>query len=179
MRKFFAFLLRLFGWSIKVSVEIPTKCVLCVAPHTSNWDFLIGISFYKSIGGNPHFLMKKDWFFFPMGNILRSIGGIPVDRSKKTSLSDQMAEMFHTEENFQLAVAPEGSRKKTSHWKTGFYYIALKANVPITLAYIDYQKKEVGVNKIFRPTGDVDSDMAEIKDYYKNVKGKHPEKFTI
>lgn len=179
MRIFFAFLLRSLGWKIVLNVEIPSKCVLCVAPHTSNWDFLIGISFYKSIGGRPYFLMKKDWFFFPLGNFLRSIGGIPVNRGKKTSLSDQMAELFDSQENFQLAIAPEGTRKKTTHWKTGFYYIALKANVPITLAYIDYEKKIVGIDKIFYPTGNLEEDMTEIKNYYKDIKGKYPEKFSI
>lgn len=179
MRKFFAALLRWMGWQINVPVEIPAKCVLCVAPHTSNWDFIIGISFYKSIGGDPHFLMKKDWFFFPIGNLLRSIGGIPVDRKKNTSLSDHMADLFRMEDNFQLAVAPEGTRKKTTRWRTGFYYIALKAEVPIALAYLDYKKKEIGIKEIFEPTGDVDSDMDKIKNYYKNFKGKYPNSFSI
>lgn len=179
MRKFLAFLLRKIGWKIVLQTEIPAKCVLCVAPHTSNWDFIIAISFYKSIGGNPHFLMKKDWFFFPLSTILRSMGGIPVNRDKKSSLSKQMVELFEKETDFQLAIAPEGTRKKNSRWKTGFYHIALAANVPITLVYLDYGKKEIGVEKIFYPTGNVESDIQEIKNYYKNIQPKHPEKFSI
>lgn len=167
------------GWKIGPWGDDVPKCVICVAPHTSNWDFIIAISFYKSLGGNPHFLMKKDWFFFPVGNILRAIGGIPVNRSKNSSLSDQMAEMFRTHNDFQLALSPEGTRKKTTQWKTGFYYIALKANVPITLAYLDYTQKEIGVKAIFHPTGDADKDIEKIKSYYKDVHAKHPHKFSL
>jgi 1-acyl-sn-glycerol-3-phosphate acyltransferase len=150
-----------------------------VAPHTSNWDFVIGMLFYKSIGGKPHVLMKKEWFFFPLGPFLKSIGIIPVDRNKKTSLSDQMVELFRLKKHFQLAVAPEGTRQKNSVWKTGFYYIALNACVPITLAYIDYFKKEVGVKEIFYPSGDVKCDIDKIKQYYKNIRAKHPKRFAI
>jgi 1-acyl-sn-glycerol-3-phosphate acyltransferase len=179
MRKFYTFLLKQFGWNYELPVEIPAQCVICVAPHTSNWDFIIGMLFYKSIGGKPHVLMKKEWFFFPVGNLLKKIGALPVDRSKKTSLSDQMVELFRSNNHLQLAIAPEGTRKRTLQWKTGFYYIALNAGVPITLAYIDYSKKEVGVKEIFYPTGNVQSDIEEIKNQYKDVKGKHPKRFAI
>jgi 1-acyl-sn-glycerol-3-phosphate acyltransferase len=179
MRKLYTFLLKLFGWNYALPVVIPDKCVLCVAPHTSNWDFVIGMLFYKSIGGNPHVLMKKEWFFFPLGNLLKSMGAIPVDRGKKTSVSSQMVELFRLKTHFQVAVAPEGTRKKNTVWKTGFYYIALNACVPITLAYIDYLKKEVGVKKIFHPTGDVKCDIDKIKHYYKDIRAKHPKRFAI
>lgn len=179
MRKLYTFFLKLFGWNYVLSADIPDKCILCVAPHTSNWDFVIGMLFYKSIGGKPHVLMKKEWFFFPLGYFLKSMGAIPVDRKKKTSLSDQMVELFRSKTHFQLAVAPEGTRKKNAVWKTGFYYIALNAFVPITLAYIDYLKKEVGVKKIFHPTGDVKYDIDQIKQYYKNIQAKHPKRFAI
>ena len=179
MRKLYAFFLKLLGWNYALAMKIPDKCVLCVAPHTSNLDFVIGMLFYKSIGGKPHVLMKKEWFFFPLGPLLKSIGIIPVDRQKKTSLSDQMVELFRSKTHFQLAVAPEGTRKKNADWKTGFYYIALNACVPVTLAYIDYLKKEVGVKKIFHPTGDVKCDIDTIKQYYKDIRAKHPKRFAI
>jgi len=179
MRKLYTFFIKLFGWNYELSVEIPDKSVLCVAPHTSNWDFVIGMIFYKSIGGKPHVLMKKEWFFFPLKYLLKAIGAIPVDRKKKTSVSDQMVAVFNSKNRFQLAIAPEGTRSRTTQWKTGFYYIALNAVVPITLAYIDYSKKEVGVKKIFYPTGDVKCDIEEIKSYYKDVRAKHPGKFAI
>jgi len=179
MRKLSLFFLKLFGWNYVLPVEIPDKSVLCVAPHTSNWDFIIGMFFYRSIGGKPHVLMKKEWFFFPLNYILKSMGALPVDRKKRTSISDQMVELFHSKNHFQLAISPEGTRRKNVQWKTGFYYIALNAGVPITLAYIDYSKKEVGVKKIFYPTGDVKSDIEEIKNYYKDVHAKHPKRFAI
>lgn len=179
MRKFYAILLRLLGWKLSLPVEIPPKCVICVAPHTSNWDFPIGLAFYKSIGGDPHILMKKELFFFPLKYLLRALGGIPVDRKRNSSLSEQMVEIFNSNDSFQLAISPEGTRKKNSQWKSGFYYIALAAGVPIMLAYLDYSKKEVGILVNFTPTGDADKDIAEIKQYYKHIEGKHPKQFTI
>jgi 1-acyl-sn-glycerol-3-phosphate acyltransferase len=179
MKKLAAFLFKLFGWKYSLQAEIPDRCVLCVAPHTSNWDLVVGLIFYKSIGGNPHFFIKKEWFFFPFNVLFRAIGGIRVDRRRKTSLSEQMVEMFASDPYFQLAVAPEGTRKMNVQWKTGFYYIALSAGVPITLAYIDYAKKEVGVKTNFYPTGDAKRDIEEIKQFYKDIQGKHPQKFGV
>ena len=179
IKKFFSFLFKSIGWKSVLNEEIPSKCVLCVAPHTSNWDFVIGIIFYKSIGGTIRFLIKNDWFFFPMNLIFKSLGGIPVDRKKKSFVSEQMVTLFHSNENFQLAITPEGTRKKSARWKTGFYYIALTAGVPITLAYIDYSQKEVGVIKNFYPTGNEKQDIDEIKQYYSHIQAKHPKKFTI
>ena len=178
MRKIIAFFLKKRGWKIIIKTKIPAKCILCVAPHTSNWDFIIAISLYKSVGGDPHFLMKKDWFFFPFDRIFRSMGGIPVNRDKKTSLTQQMVELFNNNTEFQLAIAPEGTRKKNSKWKTGFYHIAYAANVPIALVYLDYGKKEIGVERIFYPSGNAESDIREIKDYYKDIQPKHPGKFS-
>jgi 1-acyl-sn-glycerol-3-phosphate acyltransferase len=179
MKKVYTFLLRLLGWKHSLNVSIPSKCVVCVAPHTSNWDFVIGMIFYKSIGGNIHFLMKKSLFFFPLNLLLKGIGGFPVNRSQKNFISDQMVSEFSKRKHFQLAVAPEGTRKKNSKWKTGFYYIALTAQVPITLAYLDYKKKVVGAIENFIPSGDVMGDLERIKGLYKNVYGRHPEKFAI
>jgi len=179
MGKLNLFFLKLFGWSYELNVEIPDKCVICVAPHTSNWDYIIGMLFYKSIGGNPHVLMKKEWFFFPLKYLFKALGALPVNRKIRTSVSDQMVEQFNLKNHFQLVISPEGTRKKNSHWKTGFYYIAMNAGVPITLAYIDYSKKEVGVKTIFYPTGDTNSDIEKIKSYYSDVQARHPKKFTI
>jgi 1-acyl-sn-glycerol-3-phosphate acyltransferase len=177
MKKLNAFLLKLLGWKSSLRVDIPPKSVICVAPHTSNRDFFIGMLFYQSVIGKPHFLMKKDWFFFPLGYLLRSLGGIPVNRKKKTSLSEQMVKLFNSKKYFQLAIAPEGTRKRNAQWKSGFYYIALNARVPISLAYIDYRKKEIGVFDIFHPTGNADQDITTIKQYYKHVRGRYPNDF--
>jgi 1-acyl-sn-glycerol-3-phosphate acyltransferase len=135
--------------------------------------------FYKSISGKVHFLMKKSIFVFPLSYLLKALGGFPVNRKKKSYLSDQMVEEFNKRDHFQLAIAPEGTRKKNTKWKTGFYYIALAAKVPITLAYLDYRRKVIGSIKNFIPTGDVAGDMEKIKRLYKDILGKHPEQFSI
>lgn len=179
MKKIYSFIFNALGWNSSVNGELSSKCVICVAPHTSNWDFIIGMLFYKSIGGKPHFLMKKSWFFFPLKYILRAIGGIPVNRKRKNSLTEQMADEFEKREHFQLAIAPEGTRKKNSVWKSGFYYIAWNAHVPITLAYLDYKKKVIGIIDNFIPSGDVTGDIDKIKQFYKNIQGKHPAQFAI
>lgn len=179
VQKIYSFLFRLTGWKSSIKAEILPKCVVCVAPHTSNWDFVIGMLFYKSISGNPHILMKKSWFFFPFNYILKAMGAVPVDRTKNTSLTDQMKEEFERRSHFQLAISPEGTRKKTAEWKSGFYYIAQKACVPITLAYLDYSKKIVGVIENFIPSGNVREDIEKIKQKYKDIVGRKPAQFAI
>ncbi|MDR2843232.1 MAG: 1-acyl-sn-glycerol-3-phosphate acyltransferase [Candidatus Symbiothrix sp.] len=179
VRKLYACLFRLFGWKSSIKAEVHSKCVICVAPHTSNWDFIWGMLLFKSIGGHPHILMKKSWFFFPFNYILKALGAVPVDRNKRTSLTQQMKEEFAWKKHFQLAIAPEGTRKKNPDWKSGFYYIAWEAHVPIALAYLDYAKKIVGLIENFVPTGDVVQDIAHIKQVYKNISGKNPAQFAI
>jgi 1-acyl-sn-glycerol-3-phosphate acyltransferase len=179
MKKIFSFLFRLTGWKAVLNEAIPSKCVLCVAPHTSNWDFILGIIFYLSTEGALRFLIKKEWFFFPVNMVFKSLGGIPVDRKRKTSVSEQMVALFRANEYFRLAITPEGTRGKCGKWKTGFYYIALTAGVPITLAYIDYSRRELGVIKNFYPAGNVERDIGEIKQCYRHIRAKHPEKFII
>ena len=167
------------GWKAFTTVEEPKKSVICVAPHTSNWDFPIGKLSYVSLGRSASFLIKANWFFFPMNYFFDAVGGVPVDRTRKNSITDQMAEEFNKREAFHLAITPEGTRSLVDKWKMGFYHIAVKANVPIQLAYIDYAKKEVAIKNIFYPTGDEVADLNEIQEYYKNVTAKHPEKFNI
>ena len=168
------------GWKLGPvdGVDLPI-CIVCVAPHTSNWDFIVGKLFYTSIGCNAGFLIKKEWFFFPFNLLFNWLGGVPVDRGKRTSVTDQMVERFKTSERFQLAVTPEGTRKRAKDWKKGFYYIAQGAGLPIILVAIDYAKKCITAEKVIHPSGDLDKDMREIKLYYKNFKGKYPENFSI
>lgn len=172
-------ILKMAGWKLGPveGAELP-KCVICVAPHTSNWDFPIGKLFYTSIGCTASFLMKKEWFFFPLNILFKALGGVPIDRSKRTSVTEQMVEEFKNRPVFQLAITPEGTRKRSVEWKKGFYYIALEAGVPILIAYMDYGKKEVGIKKIFYPTGNVDKDILEIRSYYKGMKGRNPRNFV-
>ncbi|MDR1980937.1 MAG: 1-acyl-sn-glycerol-3-phosphate acyltransferase [Tannerellaceae bacterium] len=170
-------LLRLWGWKLGPLGEYVPKCVICVAPHTSNWDFLLGKLFYVSIGREACFLIKKEWLFFPFNLLFGALGGISVDRHKPASVTDQMAEEFARRDAFHLAITPEGTRKKTAEWKKGVYYIAVKANVPILIAYLDYKKREVGVKTLFYPTGDVDADIYRIRTFYRGVTACHPENF--
>ena len=179
MKKISAWILHQLGWTLINNAGDVAKCVICVAPHTSNWDFVIGKLYYKEKRKNASFLMKKEWFIFPLGVFFRKIGGVPVDRSKKTSITDQMAHKFQESDNFKIAVTPEGTRKRNPDWKKGFYYIAIKANVPIQLAYIDYAKKEVGIQETFYPTGNEQHDINYIKNFYKDKIGKKPENFAI
>lgn len=178
MQNFSHWIFKTIGWKAVVTVAEPPKSVICVAPHTSNWDFIIGKFFYWSLNRKSGFLMKKSWFFFPVGSILRHMDGIPVDRSRNTSVTDQVAAEFNKRETFHVAITPEGTRKFVKKWKMGFYHIAMKANVPIQLAYIDYAKKEMGITAIMYPTGDEKADLATIQAFYKNVTAKHPEKFN-
>ncbi len=172
-------ILRMAGWKLgpTTGVDLP-KCVICVAPHTSNWDFVFGKLFYTSIGCDANFLIKKEWFFFPFNLLFNYLGGVPIDRDKRTSVTDQMAERFGSRERFQLAITPEGTRKRVEEWKKGFYFIALKAKVPILLAYIDYGKKEAGIKRVFYPTGDVEKDIRSIREMYRDVDACHPENFA-
>lgn len=172
-------ILRLAGWKLGPAegVELP-KCVICVAPHTSNWDFVVGKLFYTSMGCTASFLIKKEWFIFPLNLFFNWVGGVPVDRSKHTSVTDQMVERFNANERFQLAVTPEGTRKRAEEWKKGFYYMALKANVPIMVAYFDFAKKEVGTKGVFYPTGDAEKDILTIRQMYRGVTGCRPENFV-
>ena len=155
------------------------KCVICLAPHTSNYDFFLAKLAYWAIGREAGFLMKKEWFFFPLSYLLKSMGGVPVYRSKKMRLVDQLAEEFNRRERFSIAITPEGTRKRNPEWKTGFYHLACKAGVPIALAYIDYAKRTIGIEMSLIPSGDEVADMALIKGYYCNRGAKYPEKFAL
>ena len=179
MKKLYRFILRSLGWTIKIEVDLPDKSVICVAPHTSNWDLPLGLVVYKAMGRKASFLIKKDWFFFPMNILFKSLGGIPVDRSKKTSLTEQIAEVYNSREKFELAITPEGTRKANGEWKMGFYYIAQAAKVPIIVAAVDYKKKEVQFLAEVVPSGDIESDLITIKKYYEGVTAKFPEKFKM
>lgn len=167
------------GWKLNVNKSIPNKCIIALAPHTSNWDFIIGQLYMRSQGMRINFLMKKEWFFWPLGPIFKHMGGIPVYRSKHTSMTDNLAHEADSRSSFQLCITPEGTRSLNPDWKKGFYYIALKARIPILLFGLDYERKLIECTKSFIPSGNLDEEMREVKLYYKDFKGKHPENFTI
>ena len=167
------------GWKEDVDQPTPDKCIICIAPHTSNWDFFIGKTYYTALGRTSNFLMKKEWFFWPLGPMFRRMGGIPVERSRHTSLTDQLAKLALESTHFSLAVTPEGTRSRNTEWKRGFYYIALKAKLPILLYGIDFATKTIVCKRTLIPSGDVETDMRIIADYFKNFKGKHPENVAL
>ncbi|MDO4790359.1 MAG: lysophospholipid acyltransferase family protein [Porphyromonas sp.] len=170
-------LLNWLGWKALIPDSRPPKSVICVAPHTSNLDFIIGKLYHNYTGVGSHFMMKKEWFVFPLGYIFRAMGGIPIDRKQKTSLVDQVAETIQKADSFHLGVTPEGTRSNVSKWKTGFYYMALKAGVPIELAKIDYGRKEVGIFELFHLTGNAEEDIAYIRSRYTRDMARVPEYF--
>lgn len=126
-----------------------------------------------------NFLMKKEWFFWPLGPLFRRLGGIPVYRQKHTSMTDAMAETARKAQVFHLCITPEGTRSRVEEWKKGFYFIALKAELPILLYAVDYERKLIKCTKTIIPNGDLEGQMREIKLYYKDFRGKKPENFTI
>ena len=172
--------MKLSSWKIEGNIPKDKKLIICVAPHTSNWDFFIGKIAYGSLGKKTSFLIKKEWVDnFLVGWWLKLHGAIGVARDKKTSLTDKLAEQFKKAKELHLAITPEGTRKAQADWKKGFYYIALKAEIPILLYALDYAERRIVCTKTIIPNGNIEEQMKEIKDYYKNFKGLHPKQFKI
>ncbi len=170
------FIFWIIGWKIDPNPPANIKkCVIAVGPHTSNWDFILGRLAFFQYGVNAKFLIKKELFFFPLGLLLKSLGGIPVNRKKNSNMTDFAVKLFQNTDTMYLVFTPEGTRKYNPNWKKGFYYIALKANVPIYICYMDYANKMGGFHSIYTPTGDIDKDINEIKKVMGQFKGKYPE----
>lgn len=167
---------KLMGWKIigEMNPNIK-KSVMIVVPHTSWHDFYIGLFARGVIGLEMNYVAKKELFAFPFGTYFRWMGGAPLDRSGGKNIVDSIASIFKSREVFRLAIAPEGTRKKVTEWKTGFYYIALKAGVPIVPIAFDYSKKQVVLNGPFYPTGNIEADFKILKSFYKGIIGKIPE----
>lgn len=169
----------LFGWKKNITVAHSDKFVICLAPHTSNIDFIIGQLYMRSENMKVKFMMKKELFIWPLGILFRKIGGIPVERSRHTNMTDYMAGVAINSEKFRLCITPEGTRSANPNWKRGFYYIALKAQIPILLYGLDYKRKLIQCTESVIPTGNFDKEMAGIKNYFKGFSGRHPERFII
>lgn len=180
MRSFSRLLYWLAGWTI--IGDMPKhikKCVILAAPHTSNWDFVIGRLGYYVLGVPVKFLIKKESFENPFGGLLKRMGGIPVDRGRSGNLVEEIARHFHKEPQLNVVITPEGSRKLVKRWKKGFYYIALKGDVPIVMGFLDYAKKEAGFGPTLYPSGDFDKDLAVITAFYEQKTAKFPENFSL
>jgi 1-acyl-sn-glycerol-3-phosphate acyltransferase len=168
---------RLMGWKAVYYEPGIDKYVVIVYPHTSNFDFFIGFTFSRAWPlPFPHFIAKASAFKGPIGALGRAVGGIPVDRSKRTNFVEQVAAEFKAHDKMVLAVTPEGTRSKSPYWKTGFYYMAQAADVPVVMASIDYSKKLITYGEVLYPSGDLEADMELIRQFYAGAVGQHPER---
>jgi len=172
-------ILKSLGWTIQAELPDIKKYVAIAAPHTSNWDFPLGILAAKALKLKTHWMGKHTLFRWPYGWVLRAIGGTPVHRDSGKNYIGQMTELFEQSDQLVLALAPEGTRSKMDHWKTGFHYIARAANVPIMMAYLDYGNKQVGTSDLLYPSEDIEADFALIQQFYVDRRGKNPENESL
>ena len=171
------FLSKVMGWKITGDFPDFPKSVIIFAPHTSYWDGLIGKLYLKEIGVNHKFLSKESLFVFPLNVLMRWYGSIPVKKTDKYIF--QVSDMFDSFNELHIILSPEGTRKKNTVWKRGFYYIARRGNVPIIIGYLDYSKKQIGVLDVIYEFKNIDETMSHISQLYKNIHGKYDDKFDI
>ena len=169
------FILKMLGWKIINNLPDDKKYMLIAAPHTSNWDFPLGLMVKFSEKIKLNYLGKGALFDSPFGWFFRALGGIPVYRKKRLNMVDQMVQAFNERDEMILAMSPEGTRSYLDYWKSGFYHIAHKAKVPIAMGTLDFGNKQVRLGNSFMPTGDIQADMKIIRAFFEGVKGKKPE----
>lgn len=175
--KFLArFIFWITGWKLVAEPPPYKKMVMVAAPHTSNWDFLYARTAFFLMDIPLKYTIKRELFFFPLGPILKALGGLPIDRSKKGGMVSSMIKLFEERDELFVLVTPEGSRSKAREWKKGFYYVAEGAGVPICCGYLDYARKEAGIGPVIQPSGDIEKDLETIKDFYRGITPKYPEK---
>lgn len=177
MRGFSLLCLRLAGWRVEGNAPAEEKYVLIAAPHTSNWDFPITLMVCFALRLNVYWMGKASLFPPVIGRIMRWLGGIPVNRDRTGNLVQSTIEAFHQHKHLTVIVPPEGTRGTVTHWKTGFYYIAQGAGVPIALGFLDFKRKVGGVGMLFYPTGDIAKDMQAIQEFYAEIVGKNSKQF--
>lgn len=164
------------GWTVSGELPPDPKFVIMGASHTSNWDFLVFLGAVQALGRKIHFIGKQSLFKWPLGGFMRALGGIPVDRSASQDLVSQVVAQFDAHDDFILVVAPEGTRSKTSNWKTGFYQIALKAGVPIVAAGPDFPTRRGVFGPVIRPTGNYAEDLRPAFEFFRTITPRHPER---
>ena len=169
-------LLRATGWRVTLALPVPPKAVVVFYPHTSNWDFPIGLAVKWATGLDFRWVGKDKMFATPLAPWFRRWGGIPVDRSQSTGFVAQMLAALRAHDDFLLAIAPEGTRSAAPYWKSGFWHLARAAGVPIGLAYIDYAHREIGIGAWLATTDDADADVARMAAYYARFTARHPAK---
>ena len=179
-RSFCKLLMRLWGWKAVSGVMPHKKAIIIGVPHTSAWDFVIAYLYYTSVGGVVNILIKQEFFFWPLGPLLRKLGAIPIDRIKGTSVVKQIIKEMNGRETMHLAITPEGTRDLTKRWKAGFHTIAQATGAVVYLGFFDFGRKEIGWYETLELTDDAEADIRRMKAYYRSrgVVGKHPEKFT-
>ena len=170
-------LLHLLGWRIEGGVPSAPKYVLIAAPHTSNWDFPYTLMVCFALRLRVYWMGKASLFPPVLGSVMRWLGGIPVDRSRQGNLVQSTIDAFQQAACLTVIIPPEGTRAKVSHWKSGFYYIAQGAQVPIALGFLDFKKKVAGINRMFTASGDIEADMVKIQAMYADISGKNPRQF--
>jgi len=176
MRRIAAFILRLIGWRTVYTLPSGPKSVVIVYPHTSNWDFPIGMLFRIRHGVDLHWAGKDTLFRGPLRWLFGKLGGVPINRREPTGMIRQLVETYAQKESFSICIAPEGTRSKSDHWKTGFYRLALDTNVPLGLGFIDYHGKRAGIERWVTLSGDEEADLAMLRAYYADKTGLYPEK---
>jgi len=179
MKKVSGKILELFGWKLTGEYPDVKQSVIVFAPHTSNWDYVIGKLFFHEKEIETKILMKKELFVFPLNLFFDAVGGIPVDRKHKSNMVKEVVGLFKENEQFNLVISAEGTRNKTSNWKKGFYHIANQADVPIIISYINYKNKTVGLDGLMLKHENLDMAMSELSNYYKNIPGKYENKFAL
>ena len=175
LRHISRWILRLLGWKLIEELPKENKYVIIGYPHTSNWDFPLGLLAMWSIDKKFRWAAKHTLFVGPVNYLFKRMGGIPVNRTVHTGFIQHMVNMFNSHQHMIFCIMPEGTRSKTEYWKTGFYHIAVQAKVPIALGFLDYEKKELGVNGVLYPSGDIAEDFEQIKKFYQSKTGKKPQ----
>jgi 1-acyl-sn-glycerol-3-phosphate acyltransferase len=166
-----------FGWKVEGEPPHDAKCVVIAAPHTSNWDGVYMLAIAWAMGMRISWMGKHTLFTGWHGPVLKALGGIPIDRRARHDVVEQMVKKFAESEALLLAIPPEGKRQRTEQWKSGFYWIAQGAHVPIYMSFLDYGRRVGGVGPSFVPSGDVEADVAKLRAFYAPMKGKFPENF--
>lgn len=172
-------MMTLMGWSFEGTLPDEPKFVMIIAPHTSNWDFIVGLWAYFALGFRASWLGKHTIFKWPAGIFMRWLGGVPVERSVSRDRVREAVHAFDSSDQLILILAPEGTRKYVAEWKTGFYHVANNAKVPIVPVAFDFEHRVIRLFASFWTTGNADHDIAALQDLYRGIKGKHPENFAL
>ena len=171
-------ILRIGGWTPVLNEDLPSRAIFIAAPHTSNWDAFWALTYKVAIRLDVHWFAKDSLFWFPLSALLRSLGGVPLDRQRAGAAVEQAVALFRENERYYFGLAPEGTRSRTDYWKTGFYRIAQGAEVPVVLGFIDYGNRRLGIGPMLTLSGDREKDLAYCRNFYAEIEGRWPDKVS-